>query len=90
MAVTLAILPPSWVPGKQSAMYTVHARGRDAQAAPLLWRHEEGPWACRHTSLDRLQRVWRTGDVHSSFKTKLCTWVPLGRSKSVHEFRRLA
>ena len=23
MAVTLAILPPSWVPGKQSAIYTV-------------------------------------------------------------------
>ena len=42
------------------------ASGRDIQAFPLLWRHEGGPWACRHRSLDRLQRVRRTGDVHSS------------------------
>ena len=27
MAVTLAILPPSWVPGKRSAIYTVWALG---------------------------------------------------------------
>ena len=66
------------------------ARGRDKQAFPLLWLHEGGPWACSHRSLGRLQRVWQTGDMHSSFETSHCNWVPLGRSKSVHEFRRLA
>ena len=55
------------------------ARGRDIHAFPLLWRHEGGPWACRHRSLDRLRRDWRTGDVHRTFCDAAVQKVPPGR-----------
>ena len=62
---------------------------RNSTHEPLRWRNikkyeeinqrQEGKVTL---SLDRLQRVWRTRDVHWSFKTKLCPGYPSGAQKA--------
>ena len=66
------------------------ASGRAGATSPSVQEHRDTSWACSHPGGGVAAAHLRPVQLHPLFKTKLCTWVPLGRSKSVHEFRRLA
>ena len=66
------------------------ALGRAGATSPSVQGHRDTSWACPHPGGGVAAAHPRPVQLHSSFETPHCNWVPLGRSKSVHEFRRLA
>ena len=66
------------------------ASGRAGVTSPSAQEHGDTSWACSHPGGVVAAAHPRPVQLPSSFKTIQCNWVPLGRSKSVHEFRRLA